>query len=102
MKLRALHIISGVEVIKGKGKGSDTAQPDDIFTSPSAKRLIEEGAAVEYVEPEVDDDAAAELKKAAGSKKEGKGGKKAATKPAAPVVDDLGLDDDDGKDDVIE
>lgn len=99
MKLRALHIISGVEVVKGKGKGSNTAQPDDIFTSPSAQRLIDEGAAVEYVEPESDDDVPEEPKKAAEPKKAGKAGKKAA---AAPVVDDLDLGDDDGKDDVIE
>jgi len=52
MKLEALNRVQGVKVLAGKGKGGKTAYAGDVFeakTDAEAERLIENGAAREYV-----------------------------------------------------
>lgn len=59
MSLKALHIISGVTVERGKGKGTNTAQPGDIFSTDKSTedRLVEENAAARLHEESVSSEA---------------------------------------------
>lgn len=123
MNLKALHEISGVKVVSGKGKGSDTAHPGDIFTSDSAERLIAEGSAVEAGKAVASTDAShrgPDVTEGIGSvaepapapapvepakpaaKTAAKGKSKKAAEPAPASVDDLGLGDDNGEEEVVE
>lgn len=52
MKLEAINRIEGVNVLAGKGQGTITAYPGDVFEvkdAKEAKRLIDKDAAQEYV-----------------------------------------------------
>lgn len=121
MNLKALHEISGVKVVSGKGKDTNTAQPGDIFTSDSAERLIAEGSAVEVGKVAASTDAShrgPDVTEGIGSvaepapapvepakpaaKTAAKGKSKKAAEPAPASVDDLGLGDDNGEEEVVE
>ncbi len=144
MQLKAVYRIRGVkEVVKGAGKGTNVAEPGDIFvpfSDESAKSLLDERYAVKPSEnhenvinkvgsavavqaeqlgedqaidlgvnkasEETDPENSANKPEPTGTKKTGTK-KTAAKKPAAAPVkneglDDLGLGDDNGQDEVIE
>jgi len=95
MKLEAVNRVQGVKVLAGKGKGGKTAHAGDVFeakTDAEAKRLIDLGAAKEYV---VED----KLADSEESKpKRNTGGRKAATKKTGGQKAEDGSDTADDSD----
>jgi hypothetical protein len=53
MKLKSVYMLSGVKVVSGKGKNTNTAHPGDIYEIDDARgaRHIEDGIAVDVNEP---------------------------------------------------
>lgn len=88
MKLEALNRVQGVKVLAGKGKGGKTAYAGDVFeakTDAEAERLIENGAAREYV---VEDKLAGSKEPAEPATQKPRGRKSAAKKSDGQKADD--------------
>lgn len=100
MKLEALNRVQGVKVLAGKGKGGKTAMVGDVFeasTTAEAKRLIDLGAAKEYVvEDKLADSGEGGGKKTTTKSSGGKatGGKKASGGQKAEDGSDTADDED--------
>ncbi|KAE8546153.1 hypothetical protein [Marinobacter nauticus] len=99
MKLEALNRVQGVKVLAGKGKGGKTAMVGDVFeasTAAEAKRLIDLGAAKEYVVEDKLADSGEGGGKKTTTKSAGKasGGKKASGGQKAEDGSDTADDED--------
>lgn len=95
MKLKALNRVEGVKVLTGKGKGGTTAYAGNIFETTStaeAERLIDLGAAEQYVVKDELADEGGEKKPAPKKTTTRKsGGKKAEDGSDTADDNDLGL-----------